>query len=126
MFMYQQSSGAMTKTFSLGYSGAGEGKNNPAFENHPDLGPLPKGDYLMEVIKDSNGVWIDYEGKKAPVIRLFSSPENVMFGRSGFLIHGDSISNPGTASKGCVIENHADRVAIAHAVEAGDNRLRVF
>lgn len=126
MFMWQQAVGIMTKTFSLGYSGHNEGKNNPALQNHPSLGPIPVGEYFMEVIMDSEGKWEDYEGKKAPVIRLTPKPTNVMFGRAGFLIHGDSISKPGTASLGCVIMNHSDRTAIAWSVLSGDNILRVF
>ena len=37
------------------------------------------------------------------VIRLAPDPGNNMCGRSGFLIHGDSKTHPGTTSTGCII-----------------------
>jgi len=102
-----------------GYSGFGEGKNNPAMQEIHGIGPLPKGKYKMKVITE-NGQWVDYEGKKAPVIRLFPAAENNMFGRDGFLIHGDNKDH--TASHGCVIEDHDIRVQIALS---GDEDLEV-
>lgn len=125
MFQFTQSTGVFINIYAKGYSGSGLGKNNPALQEHKSLGPLPVGKYFMEVIKDSEGKWTDYEGKKVPVIRLTPFPQNQMFGRAGFLIHGDSINAPGTASLGCVIENHDDRVRIATAVDAGENVLEV-
>lgn len=97
----------------FGYSGAGEGKNNPALQSVKNIGPCPRGKFRLEPIEDLKGNLIDYEEKKAPVFRLVPDPDNVMYGRSGFLLHGDSIEKPGTASEGCVIEDHATRVAIA-------------
>mgnify|MGYP001549603940 CR=1 FL=1 len=40
---------------------------------------------------------------------------NEMFGRSGFLIHGDSKKRPGEASNGCIILPAEDRRAISDA-----------
>ena len=37
------------------------------------------------------------------VIRLEPDPSNNMCGRSGFLIHGDSKTHPGSASQGCIV-----------------------
>jgi hypothetical protein len=34
---------------------------------------------------------------------------NQMFGRSGFLMHGDGVKDPGAASLGCVIMPHSVR-----------------
>jgi hypothetical protein len=45
-----------------------------------------------------------------------------MFGRSGFLIHGDSIIRPGTASRGCIILAREIREQIA---ASGDADLEV-
>lgn len=126
MFIYQQSNGSLSEVFALGYSGNGEGKNNPQLQDQHNVGPLPKGKWKMTVIKDDHGNMVDYKGKKAPVIRLTAEPETETFGRDGFLIHGDSISAPGTASDGCVIENHEDRLILAFAVEQGDNILEVI
>lgn len=111
-----------------GYSGFGAGKNNPAMQDVKDIGPLPAGWYVMTVIEDGDGNAIDYEGKKAPVIRLTPEKETEMFGRAGMLMHGD-FTNPalqGTASHGCVIEDHTTRVYVASCIRSGDNRLRVI
>jgi hypothetical protein len=108
-----------------GYSGFGEGRNNPSMQDHVGLGPLPCGIYTGEVIKDESGEQCDYEGKAKPVIRLHPAATNQMFGRAGFLIHGDSRSAPGTASQGCMIEAHDERVYIARMIETGDDQFEV-
>ena len=46
-------------------------------------------------------------------LRLTPDPANDMCGRDGFLIHGDSIAHPGTASQGCIILNRLQREHIA-------------
>lgn len=127
MFIYLQSSGKLLRKVAAdypvqcgsGYSGHGAGVNNSAMEMDPDVGPLPRGFYVMEEIKDANGNACDYEGKKAPVIRLVPDGANEMFGRSGFLIHGDMVSAPGQeqASKGCMIMPLAVRQAVAASTD---------
>jgi hypothetical protein len=81
-----------------GYSGAEpNGKNKPNMQEIPDVGPLPCGYYTI------TGPPFD-DPKHGPfVLRLVPDPTNQMFGRSGFLIHGDSIEHPGAASEGCII-----------------------
>jgi hypothetical protein len=109
MLNYKQETGDLLlndEHIAFGYSGGGEGKNNPAMQDIHDVGPIPRGRYKVELIADQNGVPVDYEEKKAPVFHLIPDPSNEMFGRAGFLIHGDSISAPGTASEGCVIMAH--------------------
>ena len=117
MWIYEQKTGRLLqpdgKLLAVGYSGHAEGKNNPALQAHANLGPIPCGRFRMELITDGNGNMVDYEHKKAPVIRLIPQPGTQMFGRAGFLLHGDSIPAPGTASLGCVVENHAARMAVA-------------
>jgi hypothetical protein len=54
--------------------------------------------------------------------RHVMDPKNKMFGRSGFLIHGDSFVKPGKASRGCIIMGRLIRNAIA---ASGDRLLRV-
>ena len=85
-----------------GYAGAGAGKLNPDMETVPDVGPLPRGKYSVQVIT-IHGIPADYERKKAPVFRLTPHADTNTFGRAGFLIHGDSVSAPGTASQGCIV-----------------------
>jgi hypothetical protein len=98
-----------------GYSGAGVGKNNPTVENIQNEGPIPEGFYDMEEPFDSptHGPYC---------IRLMPDVENRMFGRSGFMCHGDSIERPGCASEGCIVLPNFARRAMW---EGGDHRLRV-
>jgi hypothetical protein len=79
-----------------GYSGIGEGKNNPAMEGIVDVGPIPEGTYYIQEIWDSPTL-----GPMA--CELFPEPGTITYGRSGFYIHGDSIQHPGLASHGCII-----------------------
>jgi len=72
-----------------GYAGAVACRNNPAMEHVRNCGPLPHGTYTME----DAGHYIT-----KVTIRLYPAPGNEMYGRSGFLIHGDNEEH--TASKG--------------------------
>jgi Protein of unknown function (DUF2778) len=83
-----------------GYSGAGAHKNVPESQCKTDLGPIPIGRYKMSLL-------VEHLGMKN-VVRLMPDKDNDMCGRSGFLIHGDSVSDPGTASSGCIICNGED------------------
>jgi hypothetical protein len=125
MWIYGQASGRLFhngQEHAHGYSGFAEGKNNPLLQYHPDLGPCPRGGFTLQLITGSDGQACDYEGKKAPVFRLIPKPGTEMFGRAGMLLHGDSISAPGTASHGCVIEGHDERAAV---MESGDTDFEV-
>lgn len=79
-----------------GYSGRDYGKNNPNAAHIRGLGPIPM------------GVWqigAPYNSKNVGPYALVLEPIDVvnLHGRSAFRIHGDSIKNPGTASRGCII-----------------------
>lgn len=83
------------------YSGVSLGKNNPAYQDVPDVGPIPVGwytllqpEYTLPGENSPHGPW---------VVPLQPDATNEMHGRSGFLMHGDAIHRPGTASRGCVI-----------------------
>jgi len=80
-----------------GYSGQPPHRNNPDSQTIPNQGPIPQGLWqAVELIPESTN--------HGPfVIRLEPYSQTVTFGRSGFLIHGDSIPHPGYASEGCVI-----------------------
>lgn len=97
---YKQSTGTFIfeETQILGgcYSGKGEGKNNPAMQNVKYVGPLPCGKYTMgqPFVSRVHGPF---------AIPLTPDPSNEMFGRSEFLIHGDSLEHPGEASEGCIV-----------------------
>lgn len=119
MWTWYQSPGVMVGADGLrmpGYSGKDPHKNDPDSEHIPDQGPLPCGFYDMEAPVDTD--------KHGPyVLWLTPHPENQMFGRSAFGIHGDSIAHPGQASEGCICVPHGARVRMW---ESGDHLLRVL
>lgn len=98
---YEQASGRLTdpngNLVGVGYSGASQWKNNPNAQTLKDRGPIPEGTYTI-------GSVIEYTAVHGPfVLPLEPSPANQMWGRAGFLCHGDSVVAPGTASEGCII-----------------------
>jgi len=101
--------------FARGYSGAGSGKNNPDAQQIPFVGPIPQGSYDIEAP-------IDTEKHGPYAMPLTPNAGNQMFGRSEFLIHGDSIDNPGNASEGCII---LDRFTREKIWESRDHILQV-
>ena len=113
MWIYSQSSGDLWgpsgKLVAKGYSGNGEGKNNPAMQHIRNVGPIPRGDWVIGEPYDSNNI-----GPFA--LPLYPNGHDAD-GRTYFRIHGDSRSNPGEASKGCVIFNRPIRDEIYHSTE---------
>jgi hypothetical protein len=128
-WIYEQLTGrlrnAQGDVIGVGYSGRSpDGKNQPSTQNVPDVGPIPCGDYTMQPPVDTvtHGPY---------VLALTPDPTNEMFGRSGFLMHGDSVVNPGTASLGCIIQsrdvretvwNSGDRFLTVVSGEQGDDQ----
>lgn len=104
MWTYEQKTGKLFNPdgnrVATGYAG-GNGGKNPEATNNPDMqdvenmGPLPRGIYVMETpLKQS---------KLGPfAIPLTPHPMNEMFGRRGFYMHGDT-TPAGNASHGCII-----------------------
>ena len=97
---YTQSTGVLLDAnenqIATGYSGSPEGKNDPTKQNIHDVGPIPRGSYTIgEPFSSSlHGPFC---------MPLEPDPANDMFGRDGFLMHGDSMEHPGCASEGCII-----------------------
>jgi len=120
MFTYKISTGELTAAngvVSHGYSGAaGIGKNNPAEEGVKNVGPIPEGTYTIQ------GPPFDTAEHGPFVMRLIPDESNNMHGRGSFLIHGDSLKKPGTASEGCLIFAFTIRQSIWLS---GDRRLQV-
>ncbi len=104
------------KHVSTGYSGANEGKNNPAMDNVPNVGPIPRGDWTIA------GPPVDSKDHGPYVLKLNPAPSTETHGRSGFLMHGDSKEHPGSASHGCVILPRAVREVVW---QSGDRDLQV-
>jgi hypothetical protein len=119
MWIYFRGTGELVRNgvvAGAGYAGCGEGLNNPAMSNVPDVGPLPAGDYTI--------------GKFGahPDVGLFAAPlqvdaRNEMFGRDGFFLHGDNEEMNHTASEGCIVMAREIREAVA---ASGDTLLRVL
>jgi hypothetical protein len=120
MWTYRQSNGELLENdehIAFGYSGAeGDGYNNPDMENIPCIGPIPRGQW------DIVGPPFDSITHGPYVLRLIPRQETEVFGRSGFLCHGDRIGKPGTASEGCLVFGRYIRQKIW---ESGDTDLLV-
>lgn len=114
---YQQSSGVLSlngTAVSKGYSGGGRGRNDPAMQGVKGIGPIPRGRWRMTAVNDSRNT--------GPfTITLEPEPGTDALGRSEFRVHGDSVTRPGTASRGCIILPRAIRdrlwAAADHVIE---------
>lgn len=119
MWTYAQKTGNLLQDGTLvatGYSGGGEGKNVPSMQAVHDVGPIPQGNWTI------SGPPINTPEHGPYVLKLTPDPGTNLFGRSGFLMHGDSVNAPGTASKGCII---MPRTAREQVWDSGDTELEV-
>ncbi len=92
------------------YSGSPAYMNDPASETVQCGGPIPRGTWDIDLQP--------YTGNGGPYsLRLIPRGHNA-HGRTDFVIHGDSIAQPGAASKGCIIAPLTVRQAI---VNSGDS-----
>lgn len=108
--------GPSGKLLAIGYSGYGPGKNDPYLQSIRGTGPIPTGLWKltdMYLMTDTHGPY---------VIRLEPEEGTEVYGRSGFLIHGDSIQRPGMGSHGCIV---LPRVAREAVWKCGDRYLVV-
>jgi hypothetical protein len=97
MATYSQSTGKFVTsdgTSYSGYSGNGECLNNPSKESTGFVGPIPKDEYTVTSSTASRG---------PTTLVLTPAKTNTMYGRSGFLIHGDNAKRDNSASDGCII-----------------------
>lgn len=121
MWTYQQATGRLLRDSELvgiGYSGHEEGRNAPDKQAVIGIGPIPRGTYEIGDPHDtsSHGPY---------VMRLTAADGNEMFGRDGFLIHGDSKLAPGTASHGCIILSRDVREQIGKSLPLNERTLEV-
>jgi type VI secretion system (T6SS) effector TldE1-like protein len=116
---YAQKTGELQKDgahVANGYSGAGDGKNNPELQTVHNVGPIPEGDWTI------SGPPVNTAAHGPYVLRLTPNSETETFGRSGFLMHGDSQEHPGEASQGCIIMPRPVRQQVW---TSGDRDLKV-
>jgi len=114
---YAQSTGKLKHNgllIATGYAGKDKGKNNPSMEAFPFLGPIPKGLYTIGNPRNTSN--------RGPHVLDLIPKGHKALGRSEFLIHGDSVKNPGKASEGCIIMPRLVREKIA---KSGDKLLKV-
>lgn len=117
-WIYEQATGRLLhdgERVAIGYSGAGDCKNDPSAQDVHNAGPIPRGTYTINAPVDTvtHGPY---------VLRLDPDPANDMCGRAGFLIHGDSVVHPGTASQGCII---MPKMVRQNVWDSGDHNLEV-
>lgn len=119
MFVYTQATGEMLSPdgaiVGKGYSGFGQGKNNPRMQDVKGVGPIPEGSYTI-------GEPFTSEVEGILTMRLYPDECVPTFDRCGFLIHGDSMQHPGCASHGCIILPRPARLLVAENL---DKRLLV-
>lgn len=117
MWTYDQKTGLIERTWNQqrrrlgpGYSGHAEGLNNPDMQADKDTGPIPRGRCTIGGFHS--------EPVFGPVVaRLYPAEDNEMFGRSGFLIHGDNAAEDFTGSHGCIVLPREVREAIADSMD---------
>lgn len=110
VWVYRQSTGELFRDgllYAGGYSGAPGYVNRPEAQELEDRGPIPRGRWLI-------GARLDTEAHGPACLRLVPAAGTATFGRSGFLVHGDSRRTFGqqAASHGCVILGRATRDAM--------------
>jgi hypothetical protein len=107
-WLYVQSTGQLFRpdgSFCAdGYSGRGAYIDKPIAQNVKNEGPIPVGLYTLGTVDQEKGQF---------TIHLQPDPGNQMFGRSGFLVHGDNAEVNHTASEGCIIMPRLARIELA-------------
>lgn len=120
MWTYSQRTGNLRHNdgdvVATGYAGIGVAKNDPSQQDQHDRGPLPRGFYIANPPYTTQ--------KHGPyTMSLTPDPHNEMFGRSGFMMHGDSIHDPGNASDGCIVQ---PLFARHQFWDSGDHKIEVI
>lgn len=116
MWTYHQKTGDIFKPdgslLGTGYSGHGEGRNNPAMEAVVKTGPIPVGKWAI-----SNPHLSPHTG---PFTLDLTPDGHDAHGRSAFKLHGDNAAHD--ASEGCIILARALREVVWLS---GDHELEV-
>jgi Protein of unknown function (DUF2778) len=111
MILYEISTGKITddngQLLGFGYSGNGDRINDPTQISVVGHGPIPIGTYSLGTPVDRP------ESVGHFAIPLIPDASNIMFGRSGFFIHGDNPAANHSASDGCIVTGPTVRQAIS-------------
>lgn len=100
----------------FGWSGQRAGKNNPAMQNVPKVGPTPEGFYTVGKAY--------HHLRLGPVtMNLEPDDSNQMYGRDEFRVHGAAKVNPELSSEGCMILPESIRLMLD---ASQDRRLQVL
>src|SRR5271155_1281253 len=95
--VYHRSAPVLHQLVGSGYSGDDKYRNDPESQCFQDLGPIPRGKWLIGPIQDN----MTASGHVLTnSLRLTPDDSTETCGRSGFLIHGDNAV--GIASAGCI------------------------
>lgn len=114
MWIYEQKTGRLLQNdrlVAVGYSGKGSARNDPAMQDKHGLGPIPVGVYIIGPQRETT------EMHGPVVMPLAPIAYSETFGRSGFMIHGDAVKAPGSASHGCIILSRPIREEIASSTD---------
>lgn len=108
MWTWHQKKGQLVndagEVIASGYSGHGEGVNNPEMETVQAVGPIPAGKWKIER-------WDAHHSHLGPVVAVLVPVDHDAHGRSAFRIHGDNSKMNHTASNGCIVLSRAAREA---------------
>ncbi|HZL00464.1 MAG TPA: hypothetical protein VFC47_11255 [Caulobacteraceae bacterium] len=113
---YRDSTGEITSptgaVIGTGYSGNGEGLNNPALAAVEGVGPIPPGRYTIGLALFP----VDHLGPCALPLTVvaFDDPS---IERSAFFIHGDNLDDDHSASHGCIVAARPIRIAVAGSLD---------
>jgi RHS repeat-associated protein len=103
---HQPDSGGPPAPIDQGYSGNGNGRDNPNMSDVPNTGPIPAGTWSIGDQFRS--------GRTGPgAMSLSPAPGTQTYGRTAFQIHGNNRSND--ASSGCIILNRPTRDLIQNS-----------
>ncbi len=105
---YHQKTGALmppnsTNAVGEGYSGTGVGRNNPALEWMPEVGPIPAGLWTIGPMNSNHP-------HLGPDVMALTPVGHDAHLRTDFFMHGNNITND--ASKGCIIQAHGVRMMV--------------
>lgn len=121
MYVFSQTTGDLfqnNKWIGSGAAGQGKGLKNPAMQNVHNIGPLPQGRYKI-------GKPYHHPRLGPLTFDLTPDPNNEMFGRSDFRIHGFAPGcdhkNPGTSSEGCCCQEHTARQFVSDNIDSDDD-----